>query len=411
MKTKLQSLLTNLNQGLIERDQTIKLALLTLLAGENMLLVGPPGTGKSLIARRMSESLAKNTATQNNDYFEYLLTKFSTPEEIFGPLSISELKQDRFKRNTAGYLPTVKMAFLDEIFKSSSSILNALLTILNERIYHNGAEVQPVPLRSLIAASNELPNEQEELSALYDRFLVRVFVDYVKEENRQQFFIPAEAFKIQPKLCITEQDLALIAAATAKIKIPDELAKVILNIWEKHKEAFKEDRREDLSDRRLTKVIQLLRVSAATNGRKEMDLSDVFLLKACLWNHPDNARKVMRIIKKELHKVNAVPTYDTQDENTNVAPKNIDIRSKPHIESKSTASLSSPKDKTTDISWLKASKNHGNLANSTKQKNLANRTKQKPRDAETKKTEDIRLINRQKSVEMLTKQLQANIWI
>ena len=186
LKTKIQVLFNSLNQGLVERESTLKMALLTVLAGENLLLIGPPGTAKSLIARRIAQTL---TADDNSsDYFEYLLTKFSTPEEIFGPLSIAALKADCVKRNTAGYLPTVRIAFLDEIFKASSSILNALLTILNERIYHNGAVQQPVPMQALIAASNELPTGQEELSALYDRFLVRVFIDYVSLDSLPQLF-------------------------------------------------------------------------------------------------------------------------------------------------------------------------------------------------------------------------------
>lgn len=150
MKHKIESLLQQLNHGLVEREHTLKAALLTVLAGENLVLIGPPGTGKSLIARRIADCFAgdsKNDGSDgSNDYFEYLLTKFSTPEEIFGPLSISALKADRFQRNTAGYLPAVTTAFLDEIFKASSSILNALLTILNERIYHNGAQRQACPI-------------------------------------------------------------------------------------------------------------------------------------------------------------------------------------------------------------------------------------------------------------------------
>ena len=200
MREKIQTLLSHLNHGLVEREAVIKAALLAVLAGENILLIGPPGTGKSLIARRIAESLG---GAQQGSYFEYLLTKFSTPEEIFGPLSISALKQDVFRRNTAGYLPSVRMGFLDEIFKASSSILNALLTILNERKFHNGALVEDVPLQALIAASNELPTGQDELAALYDRFLVRGFVDYVSAEGLREMLADMgyqpKSTKITPK--------------------------------------------------------------------------------------------------------------------------------------------------------------------------------------------------------------------
>lgn len=293
MKLKIQTLLNQLNNGLVEREGILKITLLTVLAGENLVLIGPPGTGKSLIARRVANSL-EHDSDDNSGYFEYLLTKFSTPEEIFEPLSITELKADRFKRNTVGYLPTVKVAFLDEIFKASSSILNALLTILNERIYHNGAVPQSVPMQALIAASNELPADQEELCALYDRFLVRSFVDYVSQDNLVSLFEKTETKLEVDKL--TAGDLDNIQCSAEFVTIPKEVVDAILCIWMQHKETFKEDRRESLSDRRLKKVIKLLKVSAATNGRKEVDLSDVFLLKNCLWNHQENAVIVRDLI-------------------------------------------------------------------------------------------------------------------
>lgn len=291
-KKKIKALLDQLNHGLVEREDTLKAALLAVLAGQNLILVGPPGTAKSLVARRIAQTLAPEGGS--SDYFEYLLTKFSTPEEIFGPLSIAELKADRVKRNTTGYLPSVRIAFLDEIFKASSSILNALLTILNERIYHNGAEPQHVPLQALIAASNELPHGQEELAALYDRFLVRVFVDYVSPNNLSRLF---EKTPEMPELAkLSGVDLAAIRKAAELVSVPPSIVQAILRIWQDHKDAFKEDRREALSDRRLKQVLKLLCVSAATNGRAELDLSDVVLLKGCLWNHPDNEQKVREII-------------------------------------------------------------------------------------------------------------------
>lgn len=304
MKTKIKSLLNQLNDGLVERENVIRLALLAVLAGENVILVGPPGTGKSLIARRIASCLDAG----DGGHFEYLLTKFSTPEEIFGPLSITELKADRFRRNTAGYLPSVKLAFLDEVFKASSSILNSLLTILNERRYHNGTEVMDVPLRALIGASNELPVGQEELNALYDRFLLRGFVDYVSEEGLLRLLAPQADKPVQSRL--SDDDMATIRERARNVAIPLEIAGLVQGIWIGHKAAFKEDTRESLSDRRLRKVVHLMQVSAATNGRDEVDYSDVLLLKDCLWNHHDNQSKVAELVLNRLRATLAEGSMD-----------------------------------------------------------------------------------------------------
>ena len=315
MKQKIQALLSEMNTGLIDREHALKAALLTVLAAENLVLIGPPGTAKSMVSRRVAQHIQTTTngSHQPDDgsgsYFEYLLTKFSTPEEIFGPLSISELKADRFRRNTAGYLPTAEIAFLDEIFKSSSSILNSLLTILNERIFHNGNQPQHVPLRSLISASNELPSGQEELSALYDRFLMRTFVGPVREEHLHRLF-DAPGAAHQPTLQLTAQDFQAVDAAAQQVRMPPEVGEAIRGIWAAHKEAFKEDRREYLSDRRLVKLLKLLRVSAATNYRSEVDLSDAMLLQHCLWNHPDNMDKVREIVITTLQKHSAMVPVD-----------------------------------------------------------------------------------------------------
>lgn len=310
IKQKIQTLLAELNHGIIDRESAIKAALLTVLAGENMVLIGPPGTAKSMVARRVAEGFEHpDGASGHGGYFEYLLTKFSTPEEIFGPLSISELKADRFKRNTAGYLPTVKLAFLDEIFKASSSILNSLLTILNERIYHNGAEVQQTPLMSLIAASNELPTAQEELSALYDRFLIRQLVDNIHGDKLAELFHTTSPKPVTARL--TAEDLQMIRNKVASVSIPEHIIDVLRQIWTKHNELFKEDATERLSDRRLKKSANLLRVSAATNGRDEVDLSDVLLLKNCLWNHAKNAEQVRELVIHTLQKHSH--SYTTED--------------------------------------------------------------------------------------------------
>lgn len=318
MKAKLLEIQNHLNASLIGRDNIIKSALLALVAKENSLLIGPPGTAKSLLARRISQTLQPLSENEHT-YFEYLLTKFSTPEEIFGPLSISELKQDRFLRNTQGYLPTAQVAFLDEIFKASSSILNALLTILNERKYHNGTTSTDVPLIGLIGAPNELPTGQSELSALYDRFLIRCFVDYVEANQLYQFFdITPPSYLLNH---LSKDDIDQIHQKAASVVFPEEVQEAVCKIWADHNEAFKENSDETLSDRRFVKVINLMKISAATNDRNSVDFSDVFLLKDCLWNHPDNKTKVIDIIKtvlKQFDKPVAIASNDMADFNNRV---------------------------------------------------------------------------------------------
>jgi MoxR-like ATPase len=166
-----------LDEYFVKRDEEIDLATVCACAQEPLLFVGPPGTAKSDLVVKFVESLGLG----EGDYFEYMLTKFTEPSEILGPIDIDLLKQGRFMRRTKGKLPEAKVAFLDEIFKSNSAILNTLLTIVNERKFYQDGEPLPVALRMLFAATNEIP-EQSELDALADRFIVKVETRPVKDD-------------------------------------------------------------------------------------------------------------------------------------------------------------------------------------------------------------------------------------
>ena len=272
----------------------MKLGLLSILSGENMILVGPPGTAKSEISRRLREILAD---TDSETYFEYLFTKFTTPEEIFGPLSIKQLQNDKFERNTEGYMPSSRIVFLDEIFKANSSILNTLLTILNERVFHNGLKREKTPLISLIGASNELPFENDELTALYDRFLIRAVVGYVSDDEIEELLdIKETDMEIPAEIKFIESDLNEIKSESEKVRVTSGIKRTIMQIRQEYNKIFAEDNHEIISDRKLVKMVKLLKISAYLNGRDKVDFSDLMLLTNCLWNNPENLEKVTKLV-------------------------------------------------------------------------------------------------------------------
>jgi MoxR-like ATPase len=273
-RTQIEASIQALEARFYEREELIRLLLLGIFAGENVLLIGPPGSAKSQLARAISQLF------RDTDWFEYLLTRFTTPDEVFGPVSLQGLKQDQYIRQTEGFLPRAHFAFLDEIFKSGSSILNALLSLLNERIFYNGREKQPAPLHSLIAASNELPDDREGLAALYDRFLIRYEVHFLKHISSYEKMFHPPRDPITPTLTI--EQIRHIQSHKMEVQIPPPL---LLFLFELKTKA--EQEHLHISDRRWHKIGDLWRTSAAIHDRSEVSIWDTFYTPHLLWNVPE----------------------------------------------------------------------------------------------------------------------------
>src|SRR3954451_4622497 len=163
-----------LKRRFVGRDEVIDLMALAVVAGEHLFLYGPPGTAKSALIRAFARAV-------HGRYFEYMLTRFSEPNEVFGPIDIVRLREGVVATVTTGMLPEAEFVFLDELFNANSAILNNLLTVLNERVYRRGAETHRLPLLALFSASNHLP-EDDALRALFDRFLLRCHVGHLRRE-------------------------------------------------------------------------------------------------------------------------------------------------------------------------------------------------------------------------------------
>ena len=294
-------------ENLVDRDYVVRLAVLAVLAGQNIFLYGPPGTAKSMLSRRLA------SIVRGGKYFEHLMHRFCTPEEIFGPVSLSELKKDNYERKTAGYLPDADFAFLDEIWKSSPAVLNTLLTIINERSFHNGSRVEKVPLRSLVVASNEIPDAESGMEALYDRFPVRIPVFPVKGEGAFRRLIANSAESsledfekkfqgISPEEYqawlreIRQMPLSEHTVAALSL-IREEMLRVSGTPLSVKDHDFREGgdpgvsrnaepRFSYVSDRRWIQVADLLRAAAFFNGHERVLLSELPLAVTALWNAP-----------------------------------------------------------------------------------------------------------------------------
>lgn len=297
MQDSIHDLLKQLGAGMHEREQIIAVALLGAIAGHNTFLYGPPGTAKSLISRRLA------AAFKSKSYFECLMNRFSTPEEVFGPVSIKELKEDRYVRKTEGYLPTAEFAFLDEIWKSSPAILNNLLTIINEHLFKNGSERVKVPLKSLIVASNEVPPENQGLDALYDRFIIRLHVPPIQESKNFESLLQSrpssDAPEIDANLLIDEQELAQWRDQILDVQISKDTMQIVDYIRQELADNF-DELNAYVSDRRWQRAAMLMKASAFCNGRNETNHSDAVLLKHCLWTTPENREKVAEIVMEAI---------------------------------------------------------------------------------------------------------------
>lgn len=271
---KLKAVISELKSRFYERDELIEGAICAILTSNHVIIIGPPGTAKSQLANDLCSRIT------GANYFQWLLTKFTTPEEIFGSISLKGLENDEYRRVTTNKLPESHIAFLDEIFKSSSSILNSLLTVINERVYFNGTEKINTPLITLFGASNELPTDEDELDALYDRFLVRFVVGYIEEDFRFLKMIQGGDDKNEPTT-FSLQELSKLKEKVSRVEIPQAVYKILLRI---RKELNAKG--ISLSDRRYKSSVSLIKARAFINGREMAKEEDVKILENVLWKDP-----------------------------------------------------------------------------------------------------------------------------
>ncbi|MCI2413772.1 MAG: MoxR family ATPase [Candidatus Aramenus sp.] len=283
--------LESLSSPFVGREEEAKVITLALITKEHVSLIGEPGTAKSALARRAAEIL-------NAKFFMYLLTKYTEPAELFGALDINALKQGVYKRITKDKLPESELAFLDEIFNANSAILNALLSLLNERVIYDGYNVIKVPLRTLISASNRVPDEPE-LEALYDRLLLRHYARPIGEDLWKSLLDSAWELEFSDKWKVTSpvmsiQDLDAIYSMLTEVDLSSVKSK-LLKLF-----AMLEEKGIHLSDRRKGKVLKLVAAHSLLNGRLRASEEDLIVLKYIAPKEIDDFEKVSALLSEEL---------------------------------------------------------------------------------------------------------------
>ena len=292
-----QTLEASLNSAFFERRAEIRSLIIALVARQHVLLLGPPGTGKSALTNAL-------TAALGGDAFSTLFTKFTTPEEVFGPISLKGLENDVYRRVTNGFLPSCDVAFLDEIFKANSAILNSLLTVINERLFNDNGHRVPIPLQIVVGASNELPEEGEGLEALFDRFTLRHWVTGIKDENNFEALLNMTG---EPLVAATlsNEDLETLRAGAQAVDISGIVDKFVAL-----RKALSEKLGMTPSDRRWRKAVGLVRAAAVLTGRTVATGTDMMILAESLWEAPEDRAAIFgilaEIVSPDLHKALAL---------------------------------------------------------------------------------------------------------
>ena len=295
---KLNKVLNHVKDSFVGKDEIIDLLGISLVARENAFLLGPPGTAKSAIVRMLSSCI------EGGQNFEYLLTRFTEPNEIFGPFDIRKLKEGELTTNTEGMLPEASMVFLDEIFNANSAILNSLLMALNEKLFRRGKETRKIPALMFVGASNILP-EDEALNALLDRFLIRIECDYVNPDLLEEVLLAGR------KLEVNETGIAP-TISPEEIKELQKLSKEVdLSPIRKNYVDLIHNLRNTgikVSDRRAVKVQNLIAASALICNRKEAILSDLWVLKY-IWDTEEQIEILAGIIDNIIEKDTATDAH------------------------------------------------------------------------------------------------------
>jgi len=283
------NLAKELKTAYLERGELVDQVLACLVSGKHIFLLGPPGTAKSSLLKAVCNSM------EDSRYFSWLLTRYTTPEELFGPPSIEGLKNDRFERVTKGKLPEADLAFIDEIWKASSSIINTLLTIMNEREFYNNGGGKPMqcPLKFLAAASNEMPAD-DELQAMYDRFLVRTVVQPVVSESATRALLTQDDPQKMIKEKITAKILKKAMDTASKVNVLDDTVDTVIKI----RKTLKADEGIVASDRRWKEIFSFLKAVAWLSGDDEVIPEHLSATVDCLWEQPDQRNTVASVVGK-----------------------------------------------------------------------------------------------------------------
>lgn len=299
VSSALQDLARQMSVQFLDKQEIIRLMAVSAIAGEHMVIVGPPGTAKSAMIEMFAQLIDAR-------YFEYLLTRFTEPNELFGPVDIAAFREGRYTRRIEHMLPSAEIVFLDEIFKSNSAILNSLLHVINERKFQNGPNVVTVPLLSLFAASNEVPND-DNLAAMFDRFLVRVLSDNLDSYHFHELMKKGSSLELRKMTGRSVDRAGRASEALRPVTSAHELRAIQHNFDQfmafpeefltKYKGLIFQIRSEGISvsDRRAVKLLKLFAASAVFDGRTTVHDGDLFVLRH-IWNNLDQVELLQEIV-------------------------------------------------------------------------------------------------------------------